>query len=552
MEVCQTTGPASLSSSQFALAAGDEERMVQEALKVETIPNYSHHLISFDRMAQELSSPRSLNGSLQAQISAYLRQHLNSPFIQEAEQQMTAFRAAQAENLFRVTVLSTSSEEGITLKAKTPKQQPLFVIKVPKPLRGKIISLAHEAVIGLLIANQLRRVTPCFMYTYSYAHCSLPRYVNKTVVTWCDQSGPGYTVLEYIPGRAISDLLPDMDQNQTYKVMLCLYLSLKLAYEKYRFIHGDLHGGNVMVRDMGQLVKIQIGQATIVTRYVPYIIDFGFSSVRLDGVNIISSNARGFADPDLTAPLYDLCRLLLSLVPFNDQYQVIRNVVRYSVFDAFYQVSGRDYYTDATHFLTAWRQGTNFAANFIQQLYQSLKGVSHVATVEDSLQDPKGVNMPLTPIYSEISSCDFIRLERQPESATDLCDLAYQGKVYSEEVKLKVEDNTVLQLMHELPMPNLTRIRSIWDLPNNYVEQAEDVARVQRRAEEIDRLVKLKDCGINLSERHLKDLRLKSAELHTYLDRVLEINRENRAVIDAMPGDTKISQKIKRVAAELQ
>lgn len=66
------------------------------------------------------------------------------------------------------------------------------------------------------------------------------------------------------------------------KVMIMIYISLYIAYKKYKFLHKDLHGGNILVRKLNKETSItlrvdQKKSCTISTSFVPQVIDYGLS-----------------------------------------------------------------------------------------------------------------------------------------------------------------------------------------------------------------------------------------------------------------------------------
>jgi hypothetical protein len=436
--VCYYTQPSELTPSEVN-SAHDEEDLVQLALDTNTIADYSNHLISYNKLARILSTPISLNGNLHAHISAYMRQHLNSPFINEARNQIPAFRAAQASNLFKVSVLSTTSYEGITLSAQSPNNTPLFVIKTPKP--G--FSVTHEAVIGLTVANVMREETPCFMYTYTYSHCSAPRYVGEVVSTWCESEGPGFTVLEHIPGLSFEEAILYLSAEELEMVLAILVESLKLAYNRFRFIHGDLHAKNIIIRDLGEIVKLKVGEMIILTRYIPMIIDYGFASAFVgDRFMIAPIAAMLFSDPTLESPLYDLARILLALLPMDERRQIVQND-KYRVMENFYSITGRDYMQDASAWIPMLYQGKQ--REFMVWLYQELKGKYYPPTFPNDDPNP---NQLFTSVYDPIDSCYFMFFNRgEADSVADLCDLESQGVAVDEATRRKATVETIRELM---------------------------------------------------------------------------------------------------------
>lgn len=525
---CYNTLPPELTPEQLTLAIKKNilqaEELITLALDTARIDDYSKHLISFDRMAQELAGPSALDGHIHTHISAYLRQHVSSPFIQEAMAKIRGFQGAQMENLFKVEVLSSSSLEAVVLTGLSPSRYPLFAIKTPKTFKNEMgetiyVNLAPEAAIGLLVTNAMRQWTPCFSYFYDYTRCSLPQYVGHEVISWCDYSGPGAIILEYVPGLRLAEAMDYFDSEQLFRVLLLIVQTLKLSYAQYRFIHGDLHSANVLVRDFGRQVKLKVGEVTVVTQYVPYLIDFGFSAAKVPGADLIGSNSPAANDPELSGETYDLIRLLLTIAPLKEG-RVQTDHPLYPVLQLFYSMTGRDYLKDVTTFLNvlSGEEKSNFI--YFRNLYQETRGRKYQETSVDKWQDQSP--LPLTEIYSQLDSCQFIvPLERGPRTAADLCELSFQGYEAPIELQQEIAQKEIIHLLEAIPMPDFPFIQLPSRLPPDYQHRLEQLARVEKRARDINYLVNLKNCGLHLSERQVKSLQERYLELYQYISNAL-------------------------------
>ena len=137
------------------------------------------------------------------------------------------------------------------------------------------------------------------MYVYTYTKCS-PLAINDTVkpsniVTWCTSGGnnSSYLFSEHItPSMSLYDFigLTNMTPNVVVSVLLQLINALNVAYKLYDFTHYDLHTGNVLIREFSKpLVVPYFGTADspptqqdcFQARFVPYIIDYGYSHVKI-------------------------------------------------------------------------------------------------------------------------------------------------------------------------------------------------------------------------------------------------------------------------------
>src|SRR5205807_431411 len=84
------------------------------------------------------------------------------------------------------------------------------------------------------------------------------------------------------------------------KILVQVFNALRVAWSLCRFTHYDLHGNNVLVRTLPEVYSVPIyetistsGNSTILgytnSRYLPYIIDYGFSYLEIilpDGTSL--------------------------------------------------------------------------------------------------------------------------------------------------------------------------------------------------------------------------------------------------------------------------
>lgn len=129
--------------------------------------------------------------------------------------------------------------------------------------------------------------------------------------------GLNFVLYEFIDGKTLADLYYDMiDEGKDYNVVKSIvwhvvrivWRTLNHMFSKVGFIHQDLHFGNIIVVDLGEEVNVEIGFEKFTTRYLPKIIDYGRSRIKVDG-KIYSPRDDYLGIPAHT-PYYDL-RLLL-------------------------------------------------------------------------------------------------------------------------------------------------------------------------------------------------------------------------------------------------
>lgn len=187
----------------------------------------------------------------------------------------------------------------------------LVVIKcILDPYSVDKLDAIHETLIGLGVANEMRRFVPNFIYTYTFFRC-LPPSINKrkkTVDLWCaaaeEQQNVTYTVIENLATSGTSvDLYaytarePGTNYKFTHMDHLAILAQIAcataIAWARFRWTHYDLHEGNVMLTALPDAAKqladsdgyVQIpyripgvrDAVYVRTRLVGIIIDFGFA-----------------------------------------------------------------------------------------------------------------------------------------------------------------------------------------------------------------------------------------------------------------------------------
>jgi hypothetical protein len=203
---------------------------------------------------------------------------------------------------------------GLKMRQRDPTIFPFALMKLQREAAYPDESLLHEIVVGLVL-NELRSYLPCFMYVYGGFYCSYPSEADVAQSTraatrnagLCSQDGKdkihSVIVAEAIPNAvSLGEFLGDraISSDDKYKVFLLVCFALSKANRKFSYVHGDLHGGNVLVRALRAPVTLHFpytipGGATVncsvVTRYIPQIIDYGRSVLTYKGKRITPLSA---------------------------------------------------------------------------------------------------------------------------------------------------------------------------------------------------------------------------------------------------------------------
>lgn len=159
------------------------------------------------------------------------------------------------------------------------------------------VSLAfHEFLIGKYVINQLRSLVPTFIWTFCLKPITgMPFFVNGypnfdlcDVVSFDKLSVSDYKndtqcliVLEDADGDNLASQVDTIDLKELCLVLINIFKSLHLAYDKFKFTHWDLHTENVILRklDTPSCYLDPISNKYLhVNKFLPIIFDYGLST----------------------------------------------------------------------------------------------------------------------------------------------------------------------------------------------------------------------------------------------------------------------------------
>lgn len=147
--------------------------------------------------------------------------------------------------LANVRMIGSPSAFGMAFVNSTPNKT---IIKVSK---DKKTPLDHEILVGMLATNSLRSTIPNFTQVYGYLSCG-GTYIEKNAKTPSAMCLPGnekYMLMEYIDGKSLGSMVRNgMSADLFCSVFMQVCFALRLAQQKNKFTHYDLHSGNVLVK----------------------------------------------------------------------------------------------------------------------------------------------------------------------------------------------------------------------------------------------------------------------------------------------------------------
>ena len=207
--------------------------------------------------------------------------------------------------------LSDTSREGVVWKVGYAGNPDAFAtMKYAKDNASEDYNILHELLVGMVL-NKLRNRTPNFMYVYGGFTCNPPTergpkkipessvkndYDFNTLCANNNSKNVEHIMFsEIVPNStSFSQYFSNMDRDAVVKkkfmgCLLQLLCSLQIAQTQFRYIHGDLHGNNILIQTLPSEVDIKYeisgNDYVIRTDVIVTIIDYGFNEITYNGVN---------------------------------------------------------------------------------------------------------------------------------------------------------------------------------------------------------------------------------------------------------------------------
>lgn len=232
--------------------------------------------------------------------------------------------------------LQVKSKEGFIYITHFFASNVQVIIKVPQTSKG-IESKVREYFIGIKAINNLRYITPSFVYTLGAFLCPKP---SKTGEITCDDSckNTAFVFYEKIIGESVQTLLKNdrLNFRQFLVLFFQLLLGLEVAQREARFTHFDLHTDNVMVRvGTGDSTSItQLDMCTYIIdkpEFIPVVIDFGASTAYIEGKYIGSYDYISHGMLNFMIPGHDMYKFLVYCARKTENQKLKKSIIE--IFD---------------------------------------------------------------------------------------------------------------------------------------------------------------------------------------------------------------------------
>jgi hypothetical protein len=199
----------------------------------------------------------------------------------------------------------------------------MLVLKAPQD--PKNTELLHELFVGSFGTNKARRDIPNFAYIYGGFECSYPIIDEETgnVISLC--GNPNGPKVQYVAYEAITnattmtDAIKTITTGEFLSLFMQVFFSTYYGYINFDWTHGDLHGENIMVRDISSThkgefyIKYPLGNKDfyVQSNSVATFIDYGNSHIVFNGEHYGSTFCQGSLYPTKSFPISDIYKFLL-------------------------------------------------------------------------------------------------------------------------------------------------------------------------------------------------------------------------------------------------
>lgn len=194
----------------------------------------------------------------------------------------------------------------------------------------------HEIIIGFVL-NKLRLYVPNFVFYYGVSN----GYLDDNNILFDKDGTNVFSIVESIDEKYdLSEFINICDRKTLIIILLQIFNALSVAYNKYKFIHYDLHDDNILIQQFDNDIDINIyinGQVkTIKTNVLVTIIDYGHSSIEYENVKYKRSEL--MTVHDCPCPISDPYKLLFFLgcsIYNNEKKEELFDIVEslFKIFD---------------------------------------------------------------------------------------------------------------------------------------------------------------------------------------------------------------------------
>lgn len=173
---------------------------------------------------------------------------------------------------------------------------------------GSNSHIAYGEILNSLYVNQLKKDIPNFPFMYGYYDAKGPNTTSIIPYYFYEYIEDSYSFIDFLE-------LVDNDHD-IINIVVILCLSLREATVSINFTHHDLHKDNILIKVLNEREKLSCntknGKYNVVTKYMPYIIDYGLSCVK--NKYIVGSNYYENFVREKSNIIYDYHKLIYCVI----------------------------------------------------------------------------------------------------------------------------------------------------------------------------------------------------------------------------------------------
>lgn len=131
-----------------------------------------------------------------------------------------------------------------------------------------------------------------------------------------------YVLYEYIEGPEIKDFVLNHTANENIEILKQIIYGLYEANIHCGFTHYDLHEGNIIIKTHPEVLSISYPSSNmnISTKYIPVIIDYGSSHIKIGNIDYGKIQVEGNVD-NREFWIHDIFKILMRLYGFVSKYE---------------------------------------------------------------------------------------------------------------------------------------------------------------------------------------------------------------------------------------
>jgi hypothetical protein len=339
-----------------------------------------------------------------------------------------------------------------------------------------------------------------------------------------------------------------MNNRELVSSLFLIFYSIKLSFEKFRFVHRDLHIDNIIMREINdeENTYIKIPETEILVNtynIIPTIFDFGMSSFEKDNKIYGNYDFLNYClDPRKSDPLIDVCKILLQI-----HSKIKSEIIERLLYKIFENEKTIDYLIEEYSIVPDTKLFENIS---VDDMINELKNIIEEYGYDDLITKDNKKELKIIDL-SKVNEDKKIR-ERKEELFTrnevmSVIDLEYY---YNKEILKKEEISEIENyinlyvqnlIIYNYKAPNLnivknnTLIQKFYEIYNTLYIAKINLGIIGKLQKKYKNIIKIYD-AVELIQRYIEE--------H---EEILEIYRKNAKLIkNSYRSPKNINNKIKK------